>query len=147
VTATCGTHGRVDSVLASPDPRTADLVWTIQPCGCEVEPAAVTHLGVPGTIIPVTGANLIGAERVRVVTDEGYSVEDDRKHTGAELAWAVWCLVDRVVAKHPTEQAPPVWPFDRSRWPRDKTPLRLLIIAGQFIAAEIDRRLEAGERP
>lgn len=108
------------------------------------------RVGVPvgPTALPeVEGATLIGAERRRHVAEEGHTAEADAELTGDQLAWAAWCLLDRAGAKNPPEQAPSVWPLPLDRWPADKTPLRRLIIAGSFIAAEIDRRLAAGETP
>lgn len=101
----------------------------------------------PMLLPQVEGATLIGAERRRHVAEEGHTAEADADLVGDQLAWAAWCLLDRATAKNPPEQAPPVWPLPLDRWPADKTPLRRLIIAGSFIAAEIDRLLAAGETP
>ena len=148
MTATCTRCDQpIDRIDGAPDPRTARVVFMTSPCRHIVSPIDAVTAGVPATIAAPTGANLIAAERHRVVTEEGYTPAHDEGHTGGQLAWAVWCLLDRVLMPSANEQAPAVWPFDRDKWPTDKTPLRLLIIAGQYIAAEIERRLAKGERP
>lgn len=108
------------------------------------------RLGVPIGPQPlpeVDGASLIAAERARQIAEEGHTAESDAALTGDELAWAAWCLLDRANAKHPTEQAPPVWPLPRDRWPDTSDPDRLLTIAGALIAAEKDRRRKARQTP
>jgi hypothetical protein len=121
-------------------------------CGHELtedEARAAWRLGVEiGPVPEVNGATLIAAERARQIAEEGHTPEKDAELTGDELAWAAWCLLDRAAALNPPEQAPPVWPERmRDRWPTDKTPQRLLTIAGALIAAEKDRRRQAGETP
>jgi hypothetical protein len=140
----------IDSISGVPDPRTAAMLLTAHPCGHPISLQRGLDARVPVTLIPVTGANLVGAERVRQVTDEGYTPEHDEQHTGAELAWAAWCLLDRAASQDPrmVERVPTMWPFEDGSWPaQDKTPMRLLIQAGAYVAAEIDRRLAAGEKP
>ncbi len=132
------------------DPRTGRQVFTVQPCGDRIgvlQAAQLTGLGVSITARAVTGSSLIEAERDRQVVEEGYTPVTDTGHSGGELAWAAWALLDRAASGTHVEQAPPVWPFARDKWPQDKSALRLLIIAGALISAEIDRRLAGGETP
>lgn len=91
----------------------------------------------------VTGASLIAAERLRQVTDEGYTPGHDDEH-GEGLQWAGWAYLDR--ALHPTEDTDPpsAWPWDPAAWNRDADSMRRLEIAGALIAAELDRRLRQG---
>lgn len=143
-------RAEVKRVVCFIDPQKIEHVYVIN-CGhrmTETEAREAWRLGISiGPVPEINGASLINAERSRVLTEEGHTLENDAELTGDQLAWAAWCLLDRAAAENPPEQAPPVWPLPRDRWPRPKTPLRWLIIAGQFIAAEIDRRLAAGEGP
>jgi hypothetical protein len=146
---TCGAE--VERMTCTIDPRRAALAF-IANCGHEMtveEARTAWRLNIfPANAVPVVnGATLIGAERERHAAEEGHTPESDAEFTGAQLAWAAWCLLDRAAATNPTEQAPAVWPLPRDRWPADKSATRLLIIAGSLIAAEIDRRLAAGETP
>lgn len=144
-------HVEIKRITVTIDPRRAALEFRAN-CGHELdaeEARAAWRLKIPMTPIPdVNGATLIAAERARQVTEEGHTPEADAELTGDQLAWAAWCLLDRAAATNPTEQTPAVWPLPRDRWPRDDmSPLRLLTLAGAFVAAEIDRRLKAGETP
>jgi hypothetical protein len=150
---TCPTCGaaltRVDVEI---DPRRAVRQFVTN-CGhlLSVEEArtAYRHGLMPRPKFPeVTGANLFGAERDRHEIEEGHTPEADAKLVGGELAWACWALIDAALSGRTVEQAPAVWPERmRDRWPGDKPPLRKLIIAGSMLAAEVDRRLAAGETP
>ena len=95
------------------------------------------------------GAALIGKERVRQITDEGYTHMHDAAHTGQEIAWAAFCYLER--ATNNVDQADPsvplVWPFNRSEWKPKASAMRNLTIAGALVAAELDRRWREGERP
>lgn len=147
--STC--NAEIERITVTIDPRRAALS-AVPNCGHEMTPAEANQAWRSGSIpmspIPaVNGATLIAAERDRQVTEEGHTPEADAELTGDQLAWSAWCLLDRAAASNPPEQAPPVWPLPRDRWPADKSPMRLLIIAGSFIAAEIDRRRASGETP
>lgn len=93
---------------------------------------------VPTAAIP-SGSDLIAAERQRQLDSEGWSPEHDDEHDQGELAAAaaVYAMPDLYDEW---------WPWDES-WYRPGTPIRELTKAGALIAAEIDRRLRAGEQP
>jgi hypothetical protein len=96
----------------------------------------------------VSGSTLFEAERARHIAEEGHTPEDDADLVGSELAWACWALIDAALSGRAVEQAPAVWPERlRGDWPQDMSPLRRLIVAGSMLAAEVDRRLAAGETP
>ena len=88
---------------------------------------------------------LIQNERIRQVSEEGYSGIHDDAHTQGELAAAAisyaMTAVDEMLPKLPAGvklPPPPTWPFAKKDWkPADK--LRNLVKAGALIAAEIDR--------
>ena len=103
-----------------------------------------------------TGVELIAAERWRQVDVEEWTAEHDADHRDGELAWAACyyampCMIFRRCADgHPC----PITPdevFLETNWSRawakraSKSRLRQLVVAGALIAAEIDRRLAAGE--
>jgi hypothetical protein len=91
---------------------------------------------------PITGATLIGAERERHLSEEGYTPEHDAQHVRGELPWAAFAVLDAAAGDAvPDGEPPQVWPWGEDRWPSTQDPLRLLVIAGSFVAAEIDRRL------
>ena len=93
----------------------------------------------------VTGMFLISQERARQMQEEGYTPEHDAKHVKGELAQAAACYC--IVNPGPAEQVD-LWPFGIDRFNRDGAPLpsiRDLAKAGALIAAEIDRRINAGE--
>lgn len=92
-----------------------------------------------------TGIDLIAAERTRQVEREGWTPEHDAQHTGGELAQAAACYC--IVNPGPAEQVD-LWPWQAESFKREGAPLpsmRDLVKAGALIAAEIDRRLAAGE--
>lgn len=98
----------------------------------------------------------IHRERLRQVTEEGFSAERDDKHKNAELASAAasYCAS----AARPTLYqrkpdcafaVPPLWPrtWNLQKWWKPKNPRADLVKAGALIAAEIDRldRMERAE--
>ncbi len=88
---------------------------------------------------------LIAAERKRQVEQEGWTPEHDAKHTKGQLAQAAACYC--IVKPGPAEQVD-LWPWGSDGFKRSGAPLpsiRDLVKAGALIAAEIDRRLAAGE--
>jgi len=98
------------------------------------------------------GVKLIATERDRQVQAEGWTPEHDDAHTDGSLP-SVAALYALNAARHdlPKES---YWTLDRlwdqlwrwdPKWWKPKTPLRDLARAGALIAAEIDRRLRAGE--
>jgi hypothetical protein len=110
---------------------------------------AVRREGLPVEVPHVDGATLIASERARQPAEEGFHPDHDAQHASNELAWAAWAYLDRALGSgDPTDTEPPsMFPWDRSWWKPGKSPLRLLIIVGALIAAEIDRRLARGEKP
>lgn len=145
-----GCGAEIKYVECTIDPRAAALDYRTN-CGhqiTEAEARTAWSLHIPvGPVPKLTGAALIDAERARQIAEEGHTPDKDAELTGGQLAWAGWSLLDRAGADNPVEQAPSVWPLPRAAWPATKSPLRLLIIAGALIAAEIDRRLAKGETP
>lgn len=90
-----------------------------------------------GLIIGQTGAWDIYEERLRQVTEEGFSSKHDDQWDAEELVQAAKVYIDE---NYPFYDAP-MWPY---RWDRkwhkpSKDPIRNLIKAGALIAAEIDR--------
>jgi hypothetical protein len=147
---TCATN--VTRVDVSIDPRHAERLF-VADCGhpLTIEQARNAYRQglMPRPKIPeVCGATLFEAERARHFAEEGHTPESDADLVGSELAWACWALIDAALSGREVEQAPSVWPERlRGDWPTDKSSLRLLIIAGSMLCAEVDRRLAAGERP
>lgn len=101
--------------------------------------------------LPLSGVNLIFAERERQKFDEGWTAEHDAEHTYGELADAAASY-----AMTPDTRAtitavcmerdglPPMWPWDKQWWkPTPDNRIRELVKAGALIAAEIDRLLVA----
>jgi len=102
---------------------------------------------------PMTGVHLIAAERARQIKDEGWSRTHDDEHAHGEMALAAACYA--VVDAEATafkgfldDLWGMLWPATNwsIKWWKPKDPLRNLIRAGALIAAEIDRRLGAGEK-
>lgn len=92
------------------------------------------------------GVGLIRAERIRVLAEdgEGYTLEKDQGYTNQELISAAQAYL--VVGKtrgflNPQNRAIiSGWPWAHESFkPADDDPVKNLIRAGQFIAAEIDR--------
>jgi hypothetical protein len=94
------------------------------------------------------GSEAITVERDRQITKEGWTPEHDDQHEGGELAEAAACYA--LVSTFPPNLAasgpPEGWPWDPEWW-KPASPIRMLEKAGALIAAEIDRRLRAGEKP
>lgn len=82
---------------------------------------------------PMTGTELIAAERQRQINAEGWTPEHDAEHDGGELVDAAACyLVPRLAHAY--------WPWSRDWWkPTPDDRVRELVKAGALIAAEIDR--------
>jgi hypothetical protein len=138
----------ITAVTCSINARTWEREFTTS-CGHQLtrDQALAVYVVQPFHVPEINGTNLIGAERARHAAEEGHTSDSDAQLTAGELAWAAWCLIDAPGAEHPSGQAPGVWPLPRDRWPNTTDPGRLLQIAGSFIAAELDRRLTAGETP
>ncbi|MDX2110598.1 MAG: hypothetical protein SFY80_10195 [Verrucomicrobiota bacterium] len=102
------------------------------------------------------GVKAISDERVRQVSHEGWTSEDDDRRTYGQLASAAITYIQaHLVVLHYKPEAQPqelieqmatFWPFDEE-WFKPTSPIRNLEKAGALIAAEIDRlkRLNAKE--
>lgn len=99
-----------------------------------------------------TGAELIVAERVRQIQEEGWTPEHDDEHGEGQIAWAAVCYaapeqvytVTLGADGNPHYMDP--WPWNREWDKRGKVDrVRDLVKAGALIAAEIDRILRAQE--
>lgn len=97
----------------------------------------------------MSAVDLIAAElaRVRAVppAGEGFGAVHDDEHVDGELIHAAQSYImqaDGLVkfGKMPPCFIPKFWPFERLWWKPDaKDPVRNLVLAGMFIAAEIER--------
>jgi hypothetical protein len=97
---------------------------------------------------PMTGIELITAERKRQIEKECWTAEHDRLHMHGELAIAASCYalpkrhrtVHQNTYKGITRLLPMKWPWDAEWWkPTPDDRVRELVKAGALIAAEIDR--------
>lgn len=93
-----------------------------------------------------TGAELIAEERNRVINAEGFDADNDDQYECNELQCAAQSYIEaaktaviRDDAETYHKDPPPEWPFDMSFWKPSNCPIRNLVKAGQFIAAELDR--------
>jgi hypothetical protein len=105
-----------------------------------------------------SGIDLIRAERQRQIILEGYDANNDdslvdptdKRNWELPLVEAAIAYADQVAMQaHPHDAGAAVherWPWHASFW-KPSTPIRMLVKAGALIAAEIDRRLRAGEEP
>lgn len=83
------------------------------------------------------GAELIAAERVRQITEEGWTPEHDDEHTESELGIAASGYLYAGLTGN--KSRPIGWPWHPSWWKPSDDPVRNLVKAGALIAAEIDR--------
>ena len=88
---------------------------------------------------------MIANERDRQISDEGYTAEHDAAHN-RDSNYALLAAADSyiVAVDSETKLMPSIWPWDTAFW-KPTSPVRMLVKAGALIAAEIDRRLAAGE--
>lgn len=140
----------VTAVHADVDPRRGTLMFMAQ-CGHLItrdEAHEAWRRGMRWHTPQINGATLVGAERARQGHEEGYTTLHDVAHEPGDLAWAAWCYLDAMRSTEAPDPAnpPKMWPWEPEAWKPDKTPLRLLVIAGALIAAEIDARLARGEK-
>lgn len=99
-----------------------------------------------------TGSELIAEERERQLSDERHLPQNDDLYTDNQLARAAESYL--VAVTSPDEEGDDKgkarpdwdWPWHNSSW-KPGTDVRNLVKAGALIAAEIDRRLRAGEKP
>lgn len=89
--------------------------------------------------------DLLIAERVRQVTEEGYSPGHDREHSNGELALAAACYAIPVperlaITGGILKPVPELWPWMSGWWkPTPEDRVRELVKAGALIMAEIER--------
>ena len=91
-----------------------------------------------------SGVELIAAERLRQVHEEGYSARHDDEHENDEqLAQAAACYaLPGRLRDYDHFKGVRGWPWDKKYWkPRADNRVAELIKAGALIAAEIDRLL------
>lgn len=94
------------------------------------------------------GALMIVEERTRQIDVEKYSPHADYVHysddelTNAAISFAMHAIGGGVLCQ---DWYPPTWDDKHSPVSKSHKPLKDLVIAGALIAAEIDRRLRAGE--
>jgi len=95
--------------------------------------------------------NEIAAERERQITVEGYSLEHDDEHTKGELAraaasFALLAAADAATLPHEVRKwAASVWPFAMDELREKRSAIRMLVIAGALIVAEIERHRRQAE--
>lgn len=85
---------------------------------------------------------LITAERIRQITEEGWDAAHDDHHEDGALTVAAICYA-RIRCPHENilRHSSPVWPWSAKWWKPSKDRKRNLIKAGALIAAELDRLL------
>jgi hypothetical protein len=98
---------------------------------------------------PMTGVDLIAAERQRQIDVLGYDHERDATYAGGELASAASAYAIAIAEElHPQSRGgsgyrghpPAAWPWPDKSWKFDrKNLIRAAVKAGGLIAAEIDR--------
>ncbi len=94
----------------------------------------------------MTGVELIRAERHRQICDEGYLPDHDDAQTDGSIASAAAAYAARSLPDWRPDVVSLLWPWHIKYW-KPAPPIRMLVKAGALIAAEIDRRLRAGENP
>ena len=98
------------------------------------------------------GVLRILVERFGQVNREGWTAEHDDRHRTGDLARAAATYARASLLPHPISDAVrealirTEWPAWDEVWFKPKSPIRDLERAGALIAAEIDRRLRAGEK-
>lgn len=84
------------------------------------------------------GARRILVERFRQITELDYTVEhDSTANCKGELLIAAMCYIEQAV--DPSHKTPIEWPWIPAAWNPSGDPIKDLVRAGAFIAAEIDR--------
>lgn len=92
---------------------------------------------------PSAGVKLIAQERIRQISDEGWTPEHDAEHTQGEMARAASCYA---IPPEGRLKVPLRWPWDLKWWkPSPDNRERELVKAGALIAAEIDRLRRAAQ--
>lgn len=88
----------------------------------------------------MTGHELIAAERIRQVSEEGYDAGHDKQHTAGELIDAATAYIYDTLGYG---YAHDYWPFEDAHY-KPGTKIGNLVKAGALIAAEIDRLQSEG---
>lgn len=100
--------------------------------------------------IPGPGIRLLTEERIRQITEEGYSNEHDAAHTSGDLVYAARAYAavydwSKKITKNQHTADQVGWPWGIEYWKPTDDPIRNLVKAGALIAAEIDRLVEKKE--
>lgn len=97
---------------------------------------------------PLTGAQLIAAERRRQITEEGWTAASDDEFTSGELVLAAAAYALAAIDDLTDEVSPSLvrrlWPWSADWW-KPKGPVQNLVRAAALLAAEIDRVLRHNE--
>lgn len=109
-----------------------------------------------------TGAEQIHHERTRQITEKGYgAVNDDGYLDGQLILAAIAYAFESIPEESPVRviggdlierragevgEPPPWWPWGAEVFRPSEDPVRNLVVAGAFIAAEIDRLRRANRR-
>lgn len=120
----------------------AEFEWMDGPEGWRVSCQKLREAA--GGTLASPGANLIAAERLRQLTQEGWTPAHDDAHTRAELSGAAACYAiaaNELASPRPYLNPPNIslWPWEMKWWKPGNDPVRCLVKAGALIAAEIDR--------
>lgn len=92
-----------------------------------------------GDLRPESGVDLIAAERIRQVVEEGWSPAHDDAQRDARMVSAAMCYALAFTPRSPSGTGLAIrWPWDQ-RWWKPSDRIRNLAKAGALIAAEIDR--------
>lgn len=84
------------------------------------------------------------AERTRQVSIEGWTLASDDQHPSGDMALAAACYAAHAGGAHQSNDAPPLWPWDRHWW-KPTAPRRDLVKAAALMLAEIERIDRAGD--
>jgi len=102
----------------------------------------------------LAGVKLIRAERLRQISQEGWTPEHDDSHKGKQMARAagsylgIYTDPDDWAAQQGELPGPfHDWPWARKWWKPSDDPIRNLVKAGALIAAEIDRLQRKKAKP
>ena len=115
---------------------------------CETESAKAV-----GSSDGLSGVELIKSERLRQISQEGWSTEHDDGHKLGELAsaaesYAHQAAVQANFAPSNILRSPPqAWPWSAIWWKPSDDQIRNLVKAGALIAAEIDRLQRLKSKP
>lgn len=101
----------------------------------------------PARADTTAGAELVRAERVRQIEEEGYVPEEDLAYLPSTLAQAAGSYLLAATADHPEDlPVPGSWPWAAETWRPSADQVRNLVKAAALIVAEVDARLLTQER-